>query len=222
MTALPRPVHAHRPSLRRALGRAGLAVIALAAALPAQALYKIVGPDGRVTYSDRPPADAQAATRTVTPGGPAAPAVPLPASLREVVARYPVTLYSGEACAACDQARALLRERGVPHAERLVTSPAEAELLSRTTGGNELPTIAIGTQVLRGYAADEWGDYLDVAGYPRQSLLPASYRPAAASRLIPEPRVVQPAASGDDAAATRSAPTPLSDPSPSNPAGIRF
>ena len=44
--------------------KAGTTLLAAALAawvLPAWALYKGVGPDGRVTYTDRPPADARAA-----------------------------------------------------------------------------------------------------------------------------------------------------------------
>ena len=40
---------------------------ALLASLPAQALYKVVSPDGRVTYTDTPPA-ASAGTRVIQLG----------------------------------------------------------------------------------------------------------------------------------------------------------
>ena len=46
------------PPIRRPALRAAVAVMAVLTALPAAALYKVVGPDGKVTYTDRPPAPA--------------------------------------------------------------------------------------------------------------------------------------------------------------------
>jgi hypothetical protein len=65
--------------VRTLLALAAAALVAAPAA--AQQLYKYVGPDGKVQYSDRPPADGQKAEKvtggragTATPGAPAAAA----------------------------------------------------------------------------------------------------------------------------------------------------
>ena len=81
----------------------GLAALASFAA-QAQPVYRIVGPDGRVTFSDRPPADG---SKTQPGRGGDAPAAGpgLPFELRSAAGRYPVTLYTGANCAPCSSGR---------------------------------------------------------------------------------------------------------------------
>ena len=76
--------------------------------------------------------------------------------------------------------RALLKQRGIPFSERMVVSNEDGEALERITGARDAPTLTIGTQTLRGLSSDAWNSYLDAAGYPRNSVLPANYqyRPA--------------------------------------------
>ncbi len=176
---------------RSNLAAAGLTGLAFTVAclLPAtsSAQYKVVGPDGRTTYTDRPPPATPVATpgRATAPAadGAAAPApsAALPYELRSAAARYPVTLYASRTCAACDAGRQLLRQRGIPYAERLVAD-GDGELLQRLTGGREVPALTIGSQSLRGFSPDQWSAYLDAAGYPRQSTLPPGQ---AAPRPVP-------------------------------------
>jgi len=170
--------HRYRPA-------AGLLVLsALLLCGPAQALYKVVGPDGKVTYTDRIPSPADG---KVTPlnasGNSVTDTGALPFELRQVTLRYPVTLYSIADCAPCDSARALLRQRGIPHAERLIATEEDAEALQRLTGTRDVPTLTIGQQPLRGLSAESWNAYLDSAGYPRESRLPAGYQFPTATTL---------------------------------------
>ena len=46
-----------------------VAALSLFAALPAQALYKVVGPDGKVTYTDRPAVGTDTKVQSVGRGG---------------------------------------------------------------------------------------------------------------------------------------------------------
>ena len=87
-----------------------------ALAVQAQAVYRIVGADGRVTFSDKPPVNAEQGKVAATGLGAAAAAsaAALPFELRQVVARYPVTLYSAPDCSPCGSARSLLSGRGIP------------------------------------------------------------------------------------------------------------
>lgn len=191
-------------------------------AVPGHALYKVVAPDGTVTYTDRPP---PAATGRPVPIGarsepaPAdAPAANLPLELRQVTARYPVTLYSGTDCAPCDSGRRLLTSRGIPFTERRVSNDDDAEALNRLTGGRSVPTLMIGTQALRGFADADWHSYLDAAGYPRESRLPRNYQQPAATPLVQR--------QAEAAPQERPAPPPPAEPVPPPPApppaGIRF
>ncbi len=167
-----------------------LPLAALLFAAAAQAQYKIVGPDGRVTYTDRPPAAAQG-ERVAPMGRVAAEAsgssAALPLELRQAASRYPVTLYTAANCVPCDTGRQLLNQRGIPFAERVASTVEDSQALERLSGGREVPVLTIGGQMLRGLQSESWNSYLDAAGYPRVSKLPATYRQPAAAPLVPPP-----------------------------------
>lgn len=205
-----------RPALN-ALRLAPLAALLLASgSLFAQ--YKVVGPDGKVTYTDRPPAAASGKVTTLNErGGAAVEAASLPLELRQAAQRYPVTLYASVgACEPCDSARQLLRGRGIPYAEKSVQSAEDADALERLSGGRDAPTLSIGSQTLRGLAPEVWNSYLDAAGYPRESRLPAGYQYAPATPLVARAAPPRPAAAEAPTAAAAPTPTP-----PSN-VGIKF
>lgn len=204
-----------RPSLLR-LSSLPLWLL-MAATLPAHALYKVVGPDGRITYTDRPPTSGQG--QAVPLGEAPAPSTEaaLPASLRQVASRFPVTLYSTEPCQPCDAGRALLRERGVPFRERTGgETPADRQAWLQAVGRLQSPALSVGGQMLHGYAAATWNEWLDTAGYPRRSQLPANYvAPPAQPLVAPAPATPAPAAT------PAAPPAPAAAPEPA-PGGIRF
>ena len=212
-----------------------LLMAAASASALAQNLYRIVGPDGKVTFSDRPPAEANATAQPTRTGEAAAPAAgglaALPFELRQVATRYPVTLYTGADCTPCASARSLLTARGVPFSERTVSTDEDISALQRLSGSSSVPFATIGNQQLVGFSEAEWTKYLNAAGYPRQSQLPANYKAPAPTPLVAVAPVapVAPAASAPAPAqasgsARRERPVaPVnSGPTPSNPAGIRF
>ena len=196
------------------------------------AQYKVVGPDGRVTYTDRPPTGAAAApaapTPTVAPAAatPAAAGTPvaaLPLPLREVATRFPVTLFAAPECAPCDDGRRYLQERGVPFIEKLADANIDREVWRQAAGSSEAPVLLVGQQLLRGYSPAAWASYLDSAGYPAASVLPRSYRAPAPQRFgAPTPPPER--APAARAAAQAPAPTPAAPPPPpANAAsGFRF
>ena len=100
------------PALPSALFFALLSMSLASLSGPAWALYKVVGPDGRVTYTDRAPVDKPA--KAIKANGASTPTDALPYDLQKVVSRFPVTLYTGNNCTPCDTARQLLKTRGVP------------------------------------------------------------------------------------------------------------
>lgn len=207
-----------------------IATLSLGAALPAaaQGVYRIVGPDGRVTFSDQPPPAANAAPAART-GGAAGTAggTALPFELRQVASRYPVVLYSGNDCAPCNSGRNLLNARGIPYTEKTVTTAEDIEALKRLAGEASLPFLSIGAQRLRGFSDAEWTQYLNAAGYPAQSALPPGYRRAAPSPLVavtaatPAGPGNAPATDAGAQAPAAPAEVPVEAPA-SNPAGIRF
>lgn len=190
----------------------------------AQGVYRIVGPDGRVTFSDRPPPTSDA--RPVgSAGNAAAPdsGAQLPFQLRQVATRYPVTLYTSKDCAPCNSGRNLLNARGIPYSEKLVETSEDGDALKRLSGQAALPLLTIGGQQLKGYSDTEWTQFLDAAGYPKSSALPGNYRRPAASPLVAaKPVPTAPVADAPPADAdARPAEVPVAPPV-SNPAGIRF
>ena len=214
---------------RPALAAALLGLLAASSlSANAQQIFRIVGPDGRVTFSDRPPVDAAgratAAPVVAMPSTTGDATASLPFELRTVVNRYPVTLYSRPGCIPCEGGRRFLTNRGVPFSERTVTSQEDIEALQRLAGTPTLPFITIGGQQLKGFSEVEWSQFLDAAGYPRTSQLPSTYRQPAPTPLVAAaPAQAAPPAGAQEAdqPTTRSAPPPSSPP-PSNPAGIQF
>jgi glutaredoxin len=208
---------------RRHYALLATAVIAMAWSMAsdasAQTIYRSVGADGRVTFSDRAPHSPAGAVLPGAASPGAANGNELPAVLRPVQERFPVVLYSGNDCAPCDSARALLVARGIPFTERTINSAADIQALKTLSGQTSLPFASIGRQHLEGFAADEWHQYLTAAGYPLNSVLPAHYRTATPSPLTAVGQTATPAP-----AATRSR-TPTMPPravSPTNPAGLSF
>lgn len=211
-----------RPNPRRARPATPALLVGLGLALLAPAsmaqVQRSVGPDGRVTYSDAPAGAAA--------GQPAATGAALPYALRQAVQRYPVTLYSASRCAPCDSGRQLLQHRGVPFSEKTVETAADVAALEHLAGARELPVLGIGTQRVKGFSDLDWNQYLDAAGYPRTSQLPATWQQPPATPLAPaqlarpgaEPAASAPAESGSGAAEPPVTPSPTS----TNPAGIRF
>jgi glutaredoxin len=237
-----------RISLTQPLAAGLLLAVATASAW---AQYRVVGPDGRVTFTDRPPMEANSRVEPLRgPGsaGAAAPASALPFELQRVVQQFPVTLYTASKCGTCGEARNLLRQRGVPFSERLIESEADLRAFAAISRDQAVPTLRIGSQVVSGFEASEWTSYLNAAGYPATSRLPANYQnPAPAPLVARTEPAARPGGRADGAAdssadsATGAAPgqaagpgvtrrgsagpvpTPSEPPlAPSNPSGIRF
>ena len=197
----------------------------------AQQVYRIVGPDGKLTFSDRPPpvsagnsriseANAQGGTNTPAPAG-------LPFELRQVALKYPVVLYTGDNCAPCGAGRSLLASRGVPFSEKTVTTAADTEALQRLSGEASLPFLTIGSQQLKGFSDAEWTQFLNAAGYPKSSVLLSGYRmPAPAPLVTGAPlRASTPSGEGNEPKAAKKTPAarPVQAPADSsNPTGIKF
>jgi glutaredoxin len=194
-------------------------------------VYRIVGADGKVTFSDTPPpasgnkkASATGTAGSSSSGG--AAIASLPFELRQVATKYPVTIYTGDNCGPCVSGRSMLTSRGVPFAEKTVTTSEDAQALQRISSEASLPILTIGSQQLKGFSDAEWTQFLDAAGFPKSSTLPSGYRQAAATPLVtvaPVAAAVPAAARApvSPAAVAAPAPTPVASPK-TNPAGIRF
>jgi len=186
-----------RNDLRRVSALALLAVSTLA-----HAQYKIVAPDGSVTYTDRPAAATAgtAKVQSMRAGSGDAPAASdaLPFELRQPVSRFPVTLYTAPGCSSCDQARAYLRQRGIPFSEKTIVNQNDIRAMEQLGLGSEVPLVRIGQEVRRGFTQDVWATDLTLAGYPTASRLPSGFNgwdvgPLAGTPTVPKPAAATPA-----------------------------
>lgn len=202
---------------------AGACLLLVAAGAMAQSVYRQVDKNGKVTFSDRAPAASTEPASGAT-GSPTSPANTggLPYELRQVVQRYPVMLYTRDDCSPCAMARTMLVTRGVPFDERSVKSNEDIEAFQRLSSQRTMPLLTIGAQQLNGFSDTEWSQYLDAAGYPKSNNLPAGYRNGLARPLTAQQEAVPAARAPASQAAQPSAPPVSSEPSPSNPAGIKF
>ena len=76
----------------------------LLAATGAQAQYKVIGADGKVTYTDREPSQPEGKVTALGARGtgPGAPSPTCPSSCARSASKYPVTLYTTTgACEPC-------------------------------------------------------------------------------------------------------------------------
>jgi hypothetical protein len=105
-----------------------------------------------------------------------------------------------------------------------VTTNEDIEALQRIGNTDSLPFATIGTQQLKGFSETEWSQYLDAAGYPQTSQLPANYRRPPATPLVAVQSVPQPAAAAQQSPQQSQRAERPATPSrnPANPAGIQF
>ncbi len=205
--------------------RLALAVgILLTGVAQAQTVYRIVGPDGKITFSDKPPISPEQGkiAGTGVGAGGSSTGNTLPYELRQVASKFPVTLYTSTDCQPCGAGRAMLSSRGIPFNERTVNTPEDVASLQRISGGDTaLPLLTIGGQKIRGFSESEWVQYLDLAGYPKTSALPSSYKNPMATPLVAlqVPAAAKPKV---DTPVETPTPAPVSGPTPDNPAGIKF
>lgn len=216
------------PASSHPVARLALVLASLCLALPAAAqIYRSVDAQGRVTFSDQPPAADQAAPGSADAAAPQAASGSLPYALRQTMQRYPVELYTSSGCAPCDSGRQQLQARGIPFTEKTVETASDIDALHQLGSNGQLPVLRIGQQSLTGHSETQWAQYLDAAGYPKSSQLPRSWTPPAPSPLAPAVSVVAetPASAAEpDQAAPAPEATPAITPQadPGNPAGIRF
>lgn len=184
-------------------------------------LYKSIGPDGKVTYSDMPPPSAAriekksiGAANTLTAN--------LPYELAQAAGKHPVTLYTAAQCSPCEEGRQLLSKRGIPFQEKTVNTTADAAKVKQATGADGgLPVLTVGRNTHVGFEAAAWNGALTSAGYPDQNRLPSNYRNPAAEAAAP---VVKPPVEAQATTAERQAPVlpKAATPASSAPAGFRF
>lgn len=209
--------------MKRALQLCSVLLMMCAVTAHAQ-LYKWVGPDGKITYSDTPPpkSASRVETKTLTTGG--IDASNFPFELAEAAKNHPVTLYTTKDCIPCDDGRRLLNARGIPFSEKTVNTAEDMKRFREVGGDGQLPLLTIGRARERGFETGAWNGALTTAGYPEASRLPKTYRNPPAQAAAPAPR--QAAAQKENTGAATTVDTPAATELPpavgNAPPGFRF
>jgi len=127
-----------------------------------QTLYKSVGPDGRIIYADRPPAEGRL-DKTMTFEN--LPSSPLPASTSAYVEQLRrmgatpstsaplggVVLYSATWCGFCKRAKAYLAGKGIPYQEFDIGTKDGMAAFASAGGGKGVPLLLAGGQRVQGF-----------------------------------------------------------------------
>lgn len=129
-------------------------------AQPAQAeIYKVIGADGRVSYTDKNPQSAAKTEKLNIQAYSGAPSASSPnASARKV------TLLSAQWCGACRQAKAYMNSRKIAFEEWDIDRSDYARAKMRELGANGVPVILVGKQAMVGFSAERLDAMLKNAG----------------------------------------------------------
>lgn len=141
-----------------------LGIAATSTPAGAQQLFKSVGPDGRVTYSDRPPTDGRVEKTLKLAPQPSSSLSPQSQSyveqLKRLRAAAPPTaappgqtlLYSASWCGYCRQAKAFMASRGLAYREIDIDSESGLAAFA-AAGGGGIPLLVQGERRLQGFSA---------------------------------------------------------------------
>jgi len=145
----------------------GLFALLMLAGAQAETLYKVIGADGKTTYTDRPPADAKTTTTLKFSD---APSTPLPASVLKYQAELQkgahgrlaqakrldaigtVTLFSASWCGHCTKAKAYLRSKGISFQELDIDTPGGGRAYFEAGGKRGVPLLMAGGKRLEGFS----------------------------------------------------------------------
>lgn len=209
--------------MKRVLQSCSILLLLFSAAAHAE-LYKWVGPDGKITYSDIPPPPTATKVETRPAAGGSAVRVDLPFELEEAVKKHPVTLYTTQNCGPCNEGRKLLSQRGIPFTEKTVNTNDDIAQFRKVGGDSQLPLLIVGRANESGFEATAWNTALTAAGYPETSRLPRNYRnpPAEAAAPIPKAPETRQAEAASSAQTAEPEVTELPPATGNAPPGFRF
>lgn len=127
--------------------------------LEAQAeIYKIIGPDGKVSYSDKEPQSEKAEKLKIqTYSG-----TPSVSSLNTAFKR--VTLFSAQWCGACRKAKAYMASHKIAFDEWDIDTSSYAQAKMKEFGAKSIPVILVGDQKMIGFTPEKFEAMRNKAG----------------------------------------------------------
>lgn len=158
-------------------------LLALTFAANAQSTYRWIDKEGKVHYTDKPPAPNESSKVEKKPSVMMGAADPTASyALRQAIADFPVTLYTQADCGdPCKDGRDHLTQRGIPFTDKRIATEADVAALRPLAGEGDLivPIMQVGRKIAKGYQRSSWDNLLDAAGYPKAANKPGA-KPAAA------------------------------------------
>lgn len=148
---------------RKMSGPAHFAVGLLLLALGMEAhavVYKIVGADGRVSYTDKEP-EATSTEKTEKLKLQTYTGAPSVSSMKDAVKR--VTILSAQWCGQCTRAKAYMKSRKIDFEEWDVDKSDYARAKMNELGAKGVPVILVGKQKMVGFSEDGLEDLLKSA-----------------------------------------------------------
>ncbi len=142
-----------------------VALVSVVAPAQAQTLYKSIGPDGKIVYSDRPPASGkvektlkvQDLPNTALPQETLAELAALRKNFKPgAVPISGVVLFSASWCGYCRQAKAFLAQRGISYQEKDIDTPDGKLAYVQAGGGGGVPLLVANGTVTRGFSAQTY------------------------------------------------------------------
>ncbi len=128
-----------------------LILLALFLASPAFAgVYKWTDAQGRIQYSDSPPATAKTTQLKLQ-------SFTGPAQVSQAIgADSGVTIYTTEWCGVCQRAKSFFKQNGVPFREWDVEKSDYAAAKFKQLGGSGVPVITVGSEKMMGFDANRF------------------------------------------------------------------
>ena len=140
----------------------------------AETLYKVVGADGKITYTDQPPADRKSTTALRFAD---APSTPLPESVLKYQAALQksmqgrlaeakkidvggsATLFSAAWCGYCTQAKAYMRAKGIGYREVDIDTPDGGRAYFEAGGERGVPLLMADGRRIQGFSAGAYDNF---------------------------------------------------------------
>ncbi len=156
--------------------RAALLLLLLTASAAHAQMYKWKDEKGVTHFTETPPPATAKKSEVKNFNTAGAGGAALPAELAEVVRARPVVLYTTANCgAACNMARTLLNNRGVPYREKTVSTNDDFEAMKKAGSEGQVPLLLVGRARQLGFEQTAWDSMLTEAGYPTVKMLPPGY-----------------------------------------------
>lgn len=133
----------------------------------AQQIYRWVDANGRVQYSEKPPAGAQSSTvqpRVSSVGGNASAAKGGGAA-QPATAKAAVKMYATDWCGYCKQARQFFARNGIAYTELDIEKSQAAMAEYKGLGGRGVPVILVGSERMNGYGEQRLMQMLKAGGH---------------------------------------------------------